>query len=363
MVKIGNKKIGDGENCFITFEAGPTHNGFESAKRLARLAKQAGADAIKFQIIDPERIMGDKNIRFKFGVLAENGRITYKEENLYKLLKQRSMSKKEWSDLKQYCDSINLPFFATVGFEDEVDFVYDLGCESIKIASADINHHPLIKYAAQTGLCIQIDTGNSTLGEIEKAVDIILAQGNENIIIHHCPSGYPSRLEGINLNIIKTLKEMFEFPIGFSDHTPEMDMDIAAVALGANLIEKTITENRMTQSVEHVMSLEPEEMKKFIERIRNIEKAFGHSRRIMTDKERHARYIGRRSAYVKADLKKGEKIGLDDIEYRRPGDGIPPSVHDKLVGTPVTRDLKQGEKLSWSDLDLNEFVRNGGNFE
>ena len=353
-VKIGSKLIGDGEPCFITFEAGPTHDSLETAKRLVKLAMEAGADAVKFQIMDVERLMADKDVRFSYGVLAADGsgRVVQKEESLYEILKRRELSREEWRELKAYCDELGIPFFATVCFEDEVDFVHEIGCASIKIASADINHLPLIRHAAQTGLCIQLDTGSSTIGEVERAVDAILAQGNDQIIIHHCPSGYPARLEGINLNVITSLRQMFDFPIAFSDHTPEMDMDIAALALGANLLEKTITEDRAIQSVEHVMSLEPHEMKDFVRRIRDMEIAFGSPRRLMGNEEREKRQIGRRSAHLKRDLPVGHVLSDEDIEYRRPGGGIPPDMHDMIVGARLRSDMKAEERLSWSHLFL-----------
>jgi sialic acid synthase SpsE len=243
MVVFGNRRVGDGEPCFITFEAGPTHNGVESAKHLVSLAAKAGADAIKFQIIDPDRLVADKKQLFSYEILTDRGTgetLTISEP-LYDILCRRTLDPEEWKDLKAHSDSMGLAFFATVGFEDEIELLEELECDSIKIASADVNHWPLIQRAARTGMCIQLDTGNATMGEIEEAVGIIVSEGNKNIIIHNCPSGYPARLESINLNLILTLKQIFPYPVGFSDHTPGWEMDVAAVAVGANLLEKTIT--------------------------------------------------------------------------------------------------------------------------
>ena len=229
-VKFGNRIIGDGSACFIVFEAGPTHNGINTAKQLVKFAADAGADAIKFQMLDPERLVANKKQLFKFEILVdrETQRRKTISRPLFELLKERSFKKEEWKELKAYCDEVGLAFFATAGFEDEVEFLEELGCDSIKIASADVNHIPLIKLAAKTGMCIQLDTGNSTLGEIETAVDAIVAEGNENIVIHQCPSGYPARIESVNLRIIPTLKQMFGFPAAYSDHVPGWEMDIAS---------------------------------------------------------------------------------------------------------------------------------------
>src|SRR5579871_6462883 len=259
-VRIGDRVIGEGMPVFIVFEAGPTHNGLESAKALVTHAARAGAHAVKFQLVDPDRLMADRKQLFSYDVLVDRktGATETVEEPLYDILMRRTLTKDEWRELKAHSDREGVAFFSTVVFEDEIDLLVELNCHSIKIASGDVNHFPLIRRAARAGMCIQIDTGNSNLGEIERAVDIIRSEGNENIIIHQCPSGYPAHLDSINLRIIQTLRQMFPYPIAFSDHTPGATMDIAAVAIGASLVEKTITLDRTTRSIEHIMSLEPQ---------------------------------------------------------------------------------------------------------
>lgn len=351
-VKFGDRKIGDGEPCFIVFEAGPTHSGIDSAKKLVTHAAEAGADAIKFQMLDPDRLIADKKQLFSFEILInrENGQQKTISKPLYDLLKERSLTRPEWEDLKGFCDEMGLAFFATAGFEDEIEFLNELGCDSIKIASADVNHTPLIKLAAQTGMCIQLDTGNSTLGEIETAVDAIISEGNQNIVIHQCPSGYPARIESVNLRIIPTLKKMFGFPAAYSDHVPGWEMDIAAIMLGANMVEKTITLDRMTPSVEHIMSLEPNDMKGFVEIIRNVEKALGSSRRILGPEEIHKRNAIRRSIFIQEDVEPGTKLKDVAIEFRRPGYGIGPNHYEALLEHKFSVSIKAGHLLQFSDL-------------
>ncbi len=353
MVSFGERKIGDGSPCFITFEAGPTHDGKESAKRLVSLAAQAGADAIKFQIIDPDRLVADKKQLFSYEILIdrESKRTETVSEPLYDILYRRSLNKEEWHEVKKYSDSLGLDFFATVGFDDEIEFLQELECDSIKIASADVNHFPFIRKAAKTGMCIQLDTGNSTIGEIEAAVEVVRSEGNENIVIHNCPSGYPARLESINLNIIPTLKRMFSYPVAFSDHSPGWHMDIAAIALGADLVEKTITEDRTKKSVEHIFSLEPKEMRQFVDTIREVEVAFGNPRRIMHSDELQKRMEIRRSAFLKNNIKRGEKVQNGLIEYRRPGFGIGPDQFESYIGKKFSKDLLAGHMLAFSDLE------------
>lgn len=353
MIELGSKRIGDGAPCFITFEAGPTHNGLESAKRLASLAWQAGADAVKYQVFDPFRLVADPALPFSYEVLADRatGRTEKVTEPLRDILARRRMEREEWRELKHHCDELGILFFATICFHEDVDFLLELGCPSLKIASADVNHLPLIRYAARSGVCIQIDTGAATLGEIETAVDAILAEGNDKIVIHQCPSGYPAHLESIHLRAIPTLKSLFGCPVAFSDHTPGWEMDVAAVALGANLVEKTITENRMTRSVEHIMSLEPADMVRFVQVVREVETALGKPRRMLSDIERQRRETIRRSLHTLNDLPAGHVLEEVDVDYRRPGYGIPPDRLGEVLGRRLRRAVAAGERLAWEDLE------------
>jgi sialic acid synthase SpsE len=319
---------------------------------LVRAAAEAGADAVKFQILDPERLVADRRQLFSYEYLVDRrtGEMREKSEPLYDILKRRSLARQEWRELKAYSDSLGLAFFATVSFESDVDLLAELGCDSIKIASGDVNHFPLIEYAARTGISLQLDTGNSTLGEVEAAVDVIRRAGNERIIIHHCPSGYPARREGINLRVIQTLKAMFAYPIAFSDHTPGWDMDIAAVCLGANMVEKTITMDRTTPSVEHVMSLEGADIARFVGVIRDLEAAFGSSRRVMHEAELRKRDLVRRSIFIARDMAAGHTLTSADIDFRRPGTGIPPTEAARVLGRTLAVARRSGEMLQFGDL-------------
>lgn len=350
---IGSRQIGDGHPCYITFEAGPTHNGLPMALELCRQAAAAGADAIKFQLFDPDRLVPDRKQPFTYSVLVDraSGRMEEVTEPLYDILIRRCLARDEWLTLKRECDRLGLAVFSTAAFPDEVDFLAKLGCQSIKIASGDVNHHPFIRYAARTGLCLQLDTGGSTLGEVEAAVDVILREGNSNIIIHQCPSGYPARLESINLRIIPTLKQMFQVPAAFSDHTPGWEMDIAALALGANMLEKTITLDRTTRSVEHSFSLEGDELPRFIKAMREVEVALGNTRRIMSEEERAKRLGVRRSCFLAVDAKAGQVLSEEMLDYKRPGKGIPPTEVGRLVGSRFRKDRPAGTMLDWKDLD------------
>jgi N,N'-diacetyllegionaminate synthase len=352
-VKFGAREVGDGAPVFITYEAGPTHNGLDSAKKLVTEAARAGAHAIKFQICDPDRLVADRKQLFSYQILKnrETGEMETVEEPLYDILQRRTLTVDEWKQVKAHSDKEKLAFFATVTFEDEIDLVASLDCHSVKIASADVNHFPLIRQAARTGMCLQIDTGNSNLGEIEAAIDVIRSEGNENIIIHQCPSGYPAHLDSINLRIIQTLKHMFPYPVAFSDHSPGATMDIAAVAVGANLVEKTITLDRTTRSIEHIMSLEPVEMAQFVKTIADVETALGTPRRILHDAERKRRMAIRRSTFLLAPVKAGETLKNAKVQFRRPGYGLGPDEYEALPEVKFRSDLPTGHLVTRSDLD------------
>ncbi|WP_288229170.1 N-acetylneuraminate synthase family protein [uncultured Desulfovibrio sp.] len=336
----------------IVFEAGPTHDGLPTAKLLVDMAVQAGADAIKFQIIDAKKIVPSKDTLFTYEVLknrhtGERETIT---ESLQEILSRRELTFPEWVELIAYCKEKNLLFFATASNAEEMEFLANAGCACVKICSGDINYHHLLRQAARFPWVVQIDTGSATLGEVEQAVDTLETAGCRNLIINHCPSGYPARLESINLRTVQTLRQMFPYPVAFSDHTPGTTMDIAAVALGADMLEKTITLNRCIRSPEHIMSLEPQEAEDFVRTIREVEIALGNPRRIMTPEERAQPSVVRRSVVAARDIIAGETLTQDMLDYARPGDGLPAHLDYLVLGKRSRRAYRQGEKLFPSDV-------------
>jgi len=352
MIKIDNKFIGDGYPTFITFEAGPTHQGLESAKELVQLAAEAGGDAIKFQIFDPDELVADKSLMYSYDVLVdrETGATETISEPLYDIFVRRSLTESEWREVKDYSDSLGLTFFATIGDDHGYELVKAIGCESIKVASADVNYLSWLRRIAKLDVSIQLDTGNATFGEIEQAIDVIRSQGNERIIIHNCPSGYPAHLDSINLKMLPALKQLFRCPVAYSDHSPGEIMDIAAIALGANLVEKTITRDRMTRSVEHIMSLEPQEMRAFVQSIRDVERAMGNTRRIMSNEEKLRRLNVRRSVVLDQTVEKGQKLGDVKVKFKRPGYGIAPDLYESLLDRKFKESFDKGYVLGLSDL-------------
>lgn len=355
--RINNFEINQGTNgIYIVFEAGATHYSLHSAKELAKVAKIVGADAVKFQFLSADRLIADKSVMFEYAYLLRdsdgNEQFISTSESLYEILKRRELTLDEWRELKRYCDEIGITMFSTATYKDEVDFLVDeLKVESIKINSSDINELEFIRYCASKGINIQFDTGNADLWEIERAIIIAEEEGCNNIIIHLCPSGYPARLESINLKMITTLKIMFpKYSIAFSDHSPGWEMDIAAVALGVDMLEKTITLDRTIKSCEHSFSLEPDGAKRFIKSIKELEIALGSTRRIIPSYIKKERISTRRSPYALKNLKVGEVIRESDFEFKRPGFGITSEEFKFFIGKKLTKDINKGEALTYEHI-------------
>ena len=344
-VKIGDRWIGDGEPAFIVFEGGATHTGLESAIEMVDNAKSSGADAIKFQTMYVDEVMSRKDVQFQYESITGT-----KTEGLTEILKRREMPEEDWRKLKAHADEVGVLFFSTPFSYGTVDFLVEINSPCIKIAGGDMNNYPLIRHAALTSLPILLDT-RGTLGELERAVSTCLDAGNDQIIIVHCPSGYPSPLDSVRLNMVPVYLNTFPYPIGFSDHTPDIDMNIAALCLGAHFIEKTITADRNVESVEHVMSLEPDEMAGFVQRLRDVERALGSPWTwSMSPDEKEALKKTRRGIVLNRDARAGEVITASMIDYKRPGYSISPELTDMVIGKRLKLDKPVDVPLDWADL-------------
>jgi sialic acid synthase SpsE len=336
----------------IVFEAGPTHDGLQTACKLVDVAVEAGADAIKFQTVDAKRLVPDPSTMFTYNALVnkDTGESVEVTESLQEILQRRELSRDEWRELGRYCSDRGILFFSTATTASELELLAEIGADCVKIASGDITYHHFLRLAAQYSWTVQIDTGNATIAEVEEAVDVLERSGCRRIIINHCPSGYPARLESINLRIITTLKQMFPYPVAFSDHTPGATMDIAAVALGADMIEKTITLDRLIRSPEHIMSLEPHEAAGFVQTIRDVETGLGTPRKIKTTQELSVPSVAKRSVIAAADIEPGTTIEQVHLDYARPGDGIPANLDRLLLGKRASSFVAKGTKISFSDV-------------
>ncbi len=342
-VQIGQKRVGEGEPCFIIFECGATFDTLDTAKQLVDSVVEARADAIKFQLLDVDRLMGRRDLTINY-TTAHGTRVG----NLYDILKKRELTRDQWRELINYCKSKNVLFLATACFPEEVDFLVEVGAAAIKINAGDVNHYYLIDYASKKNVPIILD-GRAKYDELEQGVQICEKNGNKNIIIMHCPSGYPARNDGVNLATLAALKKIYQYPIGFSDHSREKLMNFAAIAYGADMVEKTLTLDKTTDFIEHLMSLEPREAKEFVGEIRAIEEAKGLSR-IMFSK--HVNEAGRRSIVAKREIRRGETITIDDIDFKRPGDaGISTADYQKVCTSKAKQDIVKDSFLKWEWLE------------
>mgnify|MGYP001058935558 CR=1 FL=1 len=342
LVKLGKRLIGDGQPCFVVLELGATHTGLESAKQLVKAAADAGADAVKFQMIDSNRLMGERHIDVEYKSVKG-----MTKETMYGALKRRELKPNEWRELKAFCDELKIMFFSSATFPEEVDFLRELQSVAVKVNKGDMNHPYLIDYIAKTGLPVMLDA-REKFEELERAVEICEENGNRNIIIMHCPSGYPAKHAGVHLNAIPIIKRVYDYPVGFADHSEGGAMNFAAIALGANLIEKTITLDKRTDAVEHIMSLEPSEMAPFIAQLRAVEQALGTPRIIFSSRVNED---ARRSIAAKKDIKKGKAITIDDLDFRRPGAYLPPNTYTEVITKRTKRDIKEGQFIRLDDLE------------
>ena len=337
-IKIGNKLIGEREPCFIIAEAGSNHNGsLEQAKKLIGVAVEAKADAVKFQIFKAENLYSKYTPEFSY----------LKGKNTYELIKSIETPREWIKELAGYCKEKKINFLASP-FDFEVVGLLDKYVPAFKIASFEITDLELIKYAAEKGKPMIISTGMANLGEIEDAINAIKSTENDDIILLHCNSLYPTPVEDVNLKAMETMRIAFRLPIGFSDHTLGIHIPIAAVAMGACVIEKHFTLDRTLPGPDHSFAIEPNELKEMIRCIREVEKAKGSGIKEKSELESGEMYIkARRSIHAKVDIPKGTKITRDMLIIKRPGYGIKPKFIDVVVGKEAKKDIKEDEWITW----------------
>ena len=343
-VKIEDKLIGEEEPCFIIAEAGVNHNGsLELAKKLIDAAKEARADAVKFQTFHAEEIV---TLKSKKAIYQNRA----KEKTQYEMLKALELSFDEFRELKKYCDNKDIEFISTPYDSKSVEFLNEIGVNRFKVASADLINKPLIEAIAKTEKQMILSTGMATLGEIERTISLISDLGNKDIILLHCTTSYPTPYEQVNMNVLDTLKKAFGLPVGYSDHTLGIEIPIMAVSTGAKVIEKHFTLDRTMEGPDHFASLEPDELKKMVEAIRNVEKAFGSERKERTDEEKKNIFFMRRSIHASEDIKEGELIKENTIKITRPVDGIEPWFLEIILGKKIRNNVKKDEPIKWEDL-------------
>jgi pseudaminic acid synthase len=342
-IQLGQKKIGTLYPVYIIAEISANHNqDFNQAVDLIKSANDAGADAVKIQTYTPDTLtINCDNEYFTIG----KGTI-WEGKNLYDLYNE-AYTPWEWQpELKKIANNLGLDFFSTPFDSTSVDFLEKMDVPAYKIASFEIIDIPLIQKIASTGKPIILSTGMASLSEIDTAVQAIRNEGNNNIALLKCNSAYPAIPEEMNLKTIPHLAEAFQVPVGLSDHSLGITATVAAVALGACIIEKHLTISRSMPGPDSAFSLEPPEFRAMTDAIRQTEKMLGVVQYEVSGQEKASR-VFRRSLFVVKEIKKGEKFTSENIRSIRPGYGLAPQNIDIIVGRKASRDIIRGTPLTW----------------
>lgn len=331
---------------FIIAEAGVNHNGkLDLALKLVDAAKAAGADAVKFQTFVTEKSIS------KYADLAP-----YQKEKLVKgkgqfeMAKELELSFADFKKINDYCVKQGILFLSTPDEEESLAFLIDLGMPLIKIGSGEVTNLPFLKAVASTKMPIILSTGMATLAEVETAVKTIYQAGNKELALLQAVTEYPTPVEEVNLSAMQTLKDKFKVPVGFSDHTLGVEIALAAVGMGARIIEKHFTVDRNLPGPDHQASLDPAELKQLVSAIRRIEKALGDGKKQPAACEVKNIPLARRGVVAAKDLVAGKKIEKGDLIIKKPGFGVQPVDLPKLIGKQLLKPVKEDEVITWENV-------------
>ena len=348
LVELGGTTVGKGQPPYIIAEIGSNHNGdMDLLRRLIDAAADAGAHAVKFQSWTESTLIAkeeyDRNPEYSdkkkhFGSLREMVRA-------YQLTPEQHLVARE------QCAKRGVAFCSTPFSPEEVDLLDRLDVPFIKIASMDIVHLPLLAHAARKGRPLVISTGMATMGEIERAVETVQAEGNRQIILLHCISIYPPEHETIHLRNMATLADAFDVPVGFSDHSLGVAIPLAAIALGACIIEKHFTLDKDMEGWDHAISADPSELRMIVGGGLNVFRALGSTRRTVSEAEMEKRVRFRRSLIARAAMSQGHELTSEDLDFKRPATGIAPDELRYAVGRKLAHDVQEDQVIRWEDLD------------
>lgn len=328
-------------SVFIIAEAGVNHNGsIKLAKKLIDVASEAGADAVKFQTFKTENLVSKDASKADY-----QKEITREEESQFEMIKKLELDVETHHQLIDYCKSKNIMFLSTPFDHDSIKLLNSLGLEIFKIPSGEITNLPYLRDIGSLNKKVILSTGMATMDEIEDAWDILIEAGTKkkNITILHANTMYPTPMEDVNLNAMLSIGKKFNCPYGYSDHTLGIEVDIAAVAMGARCIEKHFTLDCTMEGPDHQASLEPNELKAMVTGIRNIEKALGSNIKQPSPSEMPNITIVRKSIVANCDIKEGELFTEANLAIKRPANGISPMKWDEIIGTYANKNYKKDE--------------------
>jgi N-acetylneuraminate synthase/N,N'-diacetyllegionaminate synthase len=345
-IQISDKTIGDGHPCFIIAEAGVNHNGnLEMALQLADAAADAGADAVKFQTFKAEKLISASAPKAEYQKAT-----TGTGERQLEMVRRLEMSEAMTRSAADHAAKRGVLFLSTAFDEDSVDLLDQLDVPAFKVGSGDLTDLPLLEFIGHKRKPVILSTGMAYLEEVEAAFETLLAAGCPEIALLQCVSAYPADPEAANLKVIHTLKEHFDVPIGFSDHSLGSELAIAAVALGASVIEKHITLDVNLPGPDHRVSLTPDAFKNMTRSIRLVEAGLGDGLKRPTAGEQNVRDVARRSIVAACPIPQGAIVTREMLAFKRPGTGISPADWKKVVGLRATREISFDSLIAIGDL-------------
>ncbi len=331
---------------YVIAEAGVNHNGdIGLAKKLIDMAADCGADAVKFQTFKAEESTGCTAEKAQY-----QKRNDPKQESQLEMIRRLELPFEEFAVLRDYCKERGIDFISTPDGTESLQCLLKLDVPLIKIGSTEVTNLLFLREVALAGKPMILSTGMSTLGEVERAVNIVTETGNDKLQLMHCTTDYPTQVEDVNLRAMVTLREAFKLPAGYSDHTLGFEAAVAAVTLGASCIEKHITLDRNMEGPDHKASMPPEEFRKYVMHIRNTECLLGDGRKKPTQREQKIMQQVRRSILASRDLAAGTVLTPDMLCYKRPGGGIKPEFADILIGRKIKRDIPKEALITWEDI-------------
>jgi N-acetylneuraminate synthase/N,N'-diacetyllegionaminate synthase len=345
-VSISGRQVGPGHPCFVVAEAGVNHNGDpELARRLVDVAAEAGADAVKFQTFTADGVTSPQAPKAAYQEAA-----TGRSGSQLEMLRALELSADAHRALMAYAVTRGLFFLSTPFDEPSLDLLHGLDVPAFKVASGELTNLPFVEAIARRHRPVILSTGMAYLAEVEAAVETIRKAGNEDIVLLHCVSTYPAEARDANLAAMATMRDAFGVPVGFSDHTDGIEVTLAAVALGAAVIEKHFTLDRTLPGPDHRASLEPSALADMVRGIRRVEAARGTGEKRPVASEADTRRVARRSLHLRRSVEAGTLLTDDLLVALRPGIGIAPSERSAVVGRHLRRALQAGALLDWDDL-------------
>jgi N,N'-diacetyllegionaminate synthase len=344
--RLSNWQVGEGQPVFITAEMGLNHNGDPKlAREMIRMAAQTGVDAVKFQVFKAESFISGDITKAKHQKESLDS-----NETVFDMWKRLELPENKLIELSDYANSLGIVFYASAFDTQSVDLLDKISVPLFKVASGEVTNLPLLRKMAEKGRPILVSVGMASLGEIETALNAIRETGNMQVALLHCVANYPASLEHVHLRRIGKLRQIFNVPVGYSDHTTSPWACIASASMGASFIEKHFTLNKNQPGTDHILSADPAELKTIVEGVRTVELVLGNDQWEPLETEQEGRVLFRRGIVAATFIPKGTIITEHMLTTKRPAHGIQPSLFNVVAGRVAQRDISNGAAITWDDV-------------